>query len=129
MIKKGTHWVSLFIDNNLALYFDYFGTGYIPQEVLNKIRDKSITHNIFRIQANKSVMCGFYCMAFIEYMLSRKTLLDYTNSFSPNDYRMNDKIMYKYFKDEYGRRSKSGDQNKKNCGTKKSSFRRNKKMI
>ena len=107
--KKGTHWVSLFIDNNLALYFDYFGIEYIPQEVLNKIRDKSITHNIFRIQANESVMCGFYCMAFIEYMLSRKTLLDYTNSFSPNDYRMNDKIMYKYFEDKYGRRSKSED--------------------
>ena len=46
---KGAHWVSLFIDKSLAVYFDYFGVEYIPQEVLNKIRDKSITHNIFRI--------------------------------------------------------------------------------
>ena len=52
-------------------------------------------------------MCGFYFIAFVEYMLSGKTLLDYTNSFSPNDYKKNDKIICKYFKDKYGRRSKS----------------------
>ena len=37
-------------------------------------------------------MCGFYCIAFIEYMLARKTLLDYTSLFSPNDYKKNDKV-------------------------------------
>ena len=70
MIKKNkeTHWVSLLIDTNTTVYFDFFGIEYIPQEVLSKIRDKSITHNIFRIQDNESVMCGFYCITFIEYM-------------------------------------------------------------
>ena len=48
-------------------------------EVLKKIKDKSITHNIFRIQDNESIMCGFYCIAFIEYMVAGKSLLDYTN--------------------------------------------------
>ena len=52
-------------------------------------------------------MCGFYFIAFVEYMLSGKNLLDYTNLFSPNDYKKNDKIICKYFKDKYGRRSKS----------------------
>ena len=47
---------------------------YISQEILYKVRDKSITHNIFRMQDNKSVMCGFYCIAFIECMLAGKTL-------------------------------------------------------
>ena len=94
--SKETHWVSLFIDRNTAVYFDSFGTEYIPQEVLNKIRDKSITHNIFRIQDNESIMCGFYYITFIEYL------------FSLNDYKKNDKIIYKYFKDKYVRRSKSG---------------------
>ena len=46
---KGTHWVSVFIDRSLAVYFDSFGIEYIPQEALNKIRDKSLTHNIFRM--------------------------------------------------------------------------------
>ena len=96
--SKGTHWVSLFIDKNTAIYFDFFGIEYISQEVLNKIKDKSITRNIFRIQDNESIMCGFYCIAFIEYMLPGKTLLDYTNLFSPNDYKKNDKIIYKFLK-------------------------------
>ena len=78
---------SLFIVRNLAEYFDSFGIEYIPQEVLNKIRDKLITHNIFRIQDNESIICGFYCIAFIEYMLPGKNFLDYTNFFSPNDYK------------------------------------------
>ena len=47
-------------------------------------------------------MCGFYCNAFIEYMLAGKTLLDYTQLFSQNDYKKNDKIIHKYFKDKYG---------------------------
>ena len=48
------------------------GIEYIPLEVLNKIKNKSITHNIFRIQDNESIMCGFYCIAFIQYMFAGK---------------------------------------------------------
>ena len=54
--SKGTHWASLLTDRNTAAYFDSFGIKYIPQEVLNKIRDKSNTHKIFRIQDNNSIM-------------------------------------------------------------------------
>ena len=74
---------------------------------MKKIKDISITHNIFIIQDNESVMCVFYCITFIEYMLAGKTLLDHTNLFSPNDYKKNSKVIYKCFKDKYGRRSKS----------------------
>ena len=84
--SKGTHWILIFINKNTAIYF----------EVLNKIRDKSITHNIFRIQHNESIMCGFYCVAFLKYMLAGKILLGYTNLFSSDEY-----------KDTYGKRSKS----------------------
>ena len=52
------HWVSLFIDRKAPGYFDYFGIQYILLEVLNKIRKKSITHNIFRIDDNESIMFG-----------------------------------------------------------------------
>ena len=47
--NKGTHWVSFFINKITAVYFDSFGIEYVSQEVLNKIKDKSISHNIFRI--------------------------------------------------------------------------------
>ena len=103
---KGTHWVSLFIDRNIAVYLVSFGIEYIPQKILSKIKDKSITHNIFRIQDNESVLRWFYCIAFTEYMLLGKHLFDFTNLFSPNDYKKNEKIIYKYFKEKYGKRSK-----------------------
>ena len=53
----------------MTVFFDPFEIEYIPQEVLSKIKDKSITHNIFRILDDDSIMCGFYCIAFIKYML------------------------------------------------------------
>ena len=53
-------------------------------------------------------MCGFYCITFIEYILAGKTWLDYTNLFFPNDYKKNDKTIYKYFQDKHSRRNKSG---------------------
>ena len=52
--SKGTYWVSLFTGRKRAVYF---GIEFIPQEILNKIKDKSITHNIFRIQGDDSIMC------------------------------------------------------------------------
>ena len=99
--NKGTHWVLTFIDRKKAVYFDSLGIEYIPQKVLNKIKDKSIIHNIYRIQHNNYVMWGFYCIVFIEYMLAGKTLLDCTNLFFPNGYKKNEKIIYEYFKGKY----------------------------
>ena len=49
---KETHWVSFFIDKDTSVYCDSFGIEYIPQGLLNKVRDKSITRNIFRLQDN-----------------------------------------------------------------------------
>ena len=69
---------------------------------------------MFRIQDNESIMRGFYCIVFIEYMLAGKTLLDYTNLFSPSDYKKSDKIIISILKTNYGRRSKSRVWIKKN---------------
>ena len=62
------------------------------------IGSKSITTNIYRMQANDSMMCGYFCIGFIDFMLKGKNLLHYyTNLFSPNEYENNDKIVLKYF--------------------------------
>ena len=53
------------------MYFNSFGTEYILQEVLTKIKDKSITHNVFRIQNDDSFMSEFHCIAFREDMIAR----------------------------------------------------------
>ena len=93
--QKGneTDWVLLFIAKNTAVYFDSFGIEHIPQDVLEIIKNKSITHNIFRIQSYNHIMCQFYCIALIEFMHARKTLLDYNNVIPPNDYNKNGKII------------------------------------
>ena len=51
---------SLFIDRKTTACFYSFGIEYVPQDLLDKIKDISMTHNIFRTQFNDSVMCGFY---------------------------------------------------------------------
>ena len=74
--SKGTNWILLFIDKNTAVYFDSFGIEYVPQKVLKKAKDKSITDNIFRMQDYCSIMSGFYCISLIGYMIMGKNFLD-----------------------------------------------------
>ena len=55
-----------------------------------------VTH-VYEIQAYDSIMCGCFCIGFIDFMLKGKSLLEYTNLFSPNEYRKNGKTLLKYF--------------------------------
>ena len=51
------------------------------------------------ITDNNSIMCGYLCILFIEYMLNNKTLTDFANSFSPWDFKKNGEITGRYFID------------------------------
>ena len=94
----GTQWVALYVQNNNVTYFDSFAEEYISKEIRTFIdRSLSITTNIFRIQAYDSIMCGYFCIGFIDFMLAGKTLIEYTNLFSPNNFKKNDDIMLNYF--------------------------------
>ena len=61
------------------------------------IGNKIIIKNIYRIQAYDSIMCGYFCTGFINFMFNGKKLTDYTNLISPNDFKKNDDIILKYF--------------------------------
>ena len=61
---------------------------------------KNIIANIFRVQANNSVTCGYFCIGFIDFMLAVKKLTDFTGFFAPYDIEKNDHIILSYFKDE-----------------------------
>ena len=71
---------------------------------LKKIKEfagnKNIKTNIFRVQANNSVMCGYFCIGFIDFMLAGKKLTDFTGLFSFYDFKKNDNIILNYFKDK-----------------------------
>ena len=97
----GTHWVALYVKNNAVTYFDSFGVEHIPKEIIKFInrpsQNKNIMTNIFRIQAYDSIMCGYFCIGFINFMFKGKTLTEYTNLFSPNDFKRNDDTILNYF--------------------------------
>ena len=61
---------------------------------------KNIIANIFRVQANNSIMCGYFCIGFIDFMVAGKKLTDFTSFFTPYDVEKNDHIILSYFKDE-----------------------------
>ena len=95
-----THWVALYVYSNNVTYFDSFGVEHIPKEIRTYINNKNIKTNIFRIQAYDSIMCGYFCIGCIDFMLAGKKLTDYDNLFSPHDFKKNNDIILTYFKNE-----------------------------
>ena len=82
---------------NSVNYFDKFEVENIPVKIKKSISNKKTKANIYKTQGNDSIMCGYFCIRFIDLMLKRKSLLDYTSLFSPNKYEQNDKIILKTF--------------------------------
>ena len=92
----GTHWVALFRKRNEIVYFDSFGVKHVPEEIKEFIGNKNIIANFFRVQANNSVMCGCFCIGFLDFMFTGKKLTGFTSMFS----KKNDDIILSYFKDK-----------------------------
>ena len=64
----GTHWVALYVHNNDFTYFDSFGVEHIPKEIKIFINNKNIKTNVFSIQVNDSIMCGYFCIGFFFFL-------------------------------------------------------------
>ena len=82
----GTHWIVLYISNNNAIHFDSFGVERILKEITKFIGNKNIKANILRIQAYDSMMCGYFCIRFIDSNLAGKTLICHASLFLPYDF-------------------------------------------
>ena len=68
----GTHWVALYVHKNNITYFDSFGVEYIPKDLRTFINNKNIKTNIFKIQEYDLIMCGYFCIRFIDFILAGK---------------------------------------------------------
>ena len=77
----------MYVQINDVSYFDSFGVEHIPKEIRTFIGNKNIKTNIFRIQAYDSIICGYFCIGLIDFMLAGKILTEFTNLFSPNNFR------------------------------------------
>ena len=96
----GTHWIALFCNRNEIVYFDIFSVEHIPEEIKEFIRNENIKASVLRVQENDSIMCGYFYIRFIDFVLAVKKLNDYTNLFSPHYLKKNDNIILSYFKNE-----------------------------
>ena len=74
------------------------GLNIFRKKLKKLIGKKNITTNIFKVQAYDSIMCGNFCIWFIDFMLKGKSLLEDANLFSPIEYGKNDKVILKIFK-------------------------------
>ena len=89
--------MALYVNNKTITYFDSFGVEHIPKEIIKFIDNKNIRTSIYRIQAYDSIMYGYFCIGFINFMFNGNSLTNYTSLFSPNDLKKNDYIILKYF--------------------------------
>ena len=89
----GTHWVALYVQNNVT-YFDSFGVEHIPKEIKAFINNNNNNNNNNDYNNDKNIKTN---IGFIDFMLARKTLTEYTNLFSPNNFKKNDSIILNYF--------------------------------
>ena len=87
----------MYLKSNDITYFVSFGVEHIPKEIKAFIKNKNIKTNIFRIQGYDPIMCGYFCIGFIHFMFKGKSLTEYTNIFSPNDFKKNDDTILNYF--------------------------------
>ena len=70
-----THWIALYMNAENVTYFDSFVVECIPNEIRKFIGNKNFIINIYRIQAYDSVMWGYFCIRFIDFMLEGEGLL------------------------------------------------------
>ena len=96
----GTHWIALFCNKSEIIYFHSFGVEHVPEKIKEFVGNKNIIADIFRVQANNSVMRGYFCIKFIDFMLAGKKLTDFTSMLSPYDFKKNDYVILTNFKDE-----------------------------
>ena len=69
----------------------------ITEEIKTLIGNKNVKTNMFRIQADDSIMCGYFCIRFIGFMLAGKILTDFSNLFSLNNFKRNNDVIPNYF--------------------------------
>ena len=93
--------IAWYCKNYEIIYLDSFEVEHVPKVIEKFIAHENIKANMFRIQSNDCIMCGYFCMEFIDFMFVGKTLIEFFSLFSPYDFEKNDNIILSYFKNEW----------------------------
>ena len=70
-----TQWIALYVNARNIVYSDSFGDDHILKEIKKFIRTKNIITNSYRIQEYNLVICWYFGIGFIGFMLKRKICL------------------------------------------------------
>ena len=89
----GTHWVVLFAKTNEVIYFYSFGVEHVPKDIKRFIGHKVQKQTLFRIKTDNSIMCGYFCIRFIDFMFAGRSLIDFTSLISPYDFKKKKKMI------------------------------------
>lgn len=98
--KIGTHWVAIYVDrNNKGCYFDSYGQPPFNRHHLRVIRKncKQLRWNTVQLQSLESANCGHFCVMFLHFLSSVKTMRQFLQTFS-TDLQANDRISAKFLK-------------------------------
>ena len=95
--NEGTHWVALRKMNKIIYYFDPYGYPP-PQEIIDLSLGESIIYSLKEVQHPDSILCGYFCIAFLYYVLSEEEFSEFLDLFS-DDKHKNDKIIKKIYHD------------------------------
>ena len=85
------------MNSNTMIYFASFGVKHIQKEIENFTGNKNVITNIYEIQAFVSKRSKYFCTGFILFTFKGESLTGFTNLFSPNDFKKNDKLILNYF--------------------------------
>ena len=96
----GTHWIVLYCKQSGIIYFGSDGVEHVPEEIKEFVGNKNIKSNIFRIQASNSIICGYFCIAFIDFMFAGIIVSNFLSLLSPYNFEKIDTIILSYFKNE-----------------------------
>ena len=96
-VNLGTHWIALYVNGENVIYFDRFGVEHVSKDIKKIISNKNILTNVYRIQTDDSITCGYFLIGFIDFIWKGTSLLQCKNLFPPNEYKNNDKIILKHF--------------------------------
>ena len=93
----GICWLALCVNDNSVIYFNSFGVEHISEENKKLTGNKNIITNVFRMQAYDTIMFGYFCIEFIDFMFKDKSLTEFTNLFLRRNSKSNDKVILEYF--------------------------------
>ena len=92
---SGAHWIALHTNANSVTYLDSFVVEHIPEKIKRFIGNKSIITNIFRVKTYNSMMHGYFCNRFVDFMFNGKSLTDFRNLFSLHNFKKKDDYFLK----------------------------------